>query len=95
MYFTQQVREEADKTIYVCGPHYGVETFTQGIYVHSPLNGDDSIMKTEEGVFGNALFGIPQNTESYMKLTSIGVNPCNSAKFLKAQCREIPPTPCN
>jgi hypothetical protein len=45
LYFTQLVREEADKTVHACGRHYGVETFTQGPYVHSPLDGDDSIMK--------------------------------------------------
>ncbi len=45
MYFTQLVREEADETVHVCGWHNSVETFTLGSYVHSPLNGDDSIMK--------------------------------------------------
>ncbi len=47
LYFTQLVREESDKTAHVCGWHYGVETFKQGLSVHSPLNGDDSIMKIE------------------------------------------------
>jgi hypothetical protein len=41
MYLTQLVREEADETVYVCGCHNSVETFTQGPYVHSPLNGDE------------------------------------------------------
>ena len=38
-YDTQLIREEADQTVHVCGRHHGVEVFTQGLQVHSPLDG--------------------------------------------------------